>query len=52
MPRDALDNDVERLLDQNSAVSVEALVLKLAQKYDVSEQAMQYRLANLGWIMM
>jgi len=45
MPRDRVLSEARRLLEAGSEAS---MVSDLAQGFDVSEQAMEYRLINLG----
>lgn len=48
MPRDWVLADADRLLNRDSTLSDEAVVGELAERYGVSRQAMEFRLANLG----
>lgn len=48
MPRNLVDRHSRKLLRQHAAISDEALVDKMADAFDVSAQAMEYRLVNLG----
>jgi Zn-dependent peptidase ImmA (M78 family) len=48
MPRDFIGVTARALLSQNSAPSDDEIVVSLARTFRVSEQAMRYRLVNLG----
>lgn len=48
MPEDWLLTDVEQRIGRQAQLSDEAFVENLARRYDVSRQAMEFRLANLG----
>jgi Zn-dependent peptidase ImmA (M78 family) len=48
MPEDWLLSDVERRIARQAQLSDEAFVEDLARRYEVSRQAMEFRLANLG----
>lgn len=48
MPRDWVLADADRLLNRTPALSDEAVVGELAERYAVSRQAMEFRLTNLG----
>lgn len=48
MPREWVLTDADRLLSQQPTISDEALVEALAERYSVSRQAMEFRLAHLG----
>lgn len=48
MPADFVKTVGQRLIDRNQAISVEALVATLAKRFEVSEQAMRYRLVTFG----
>ncbi len=48
MPRHLLFRELEAMLPSDRASDPKRLARKLAGRFDVSEQAMQYRLVNLG----
>jgi len=52
MPRDFIIDSLEEYMDEvgrtNRAMSHEDLITSLARKFDVSAEAMGYRLINLG----
>lgn len=48
MPEDWLLNDVAQRMGRDMQLSDEAFVEELARRYEVSRQAMEFRLANLG----
>jgi Zn-dependent peptidase ImmA (M78 family) len=48
MPREWVLTDADRLMSQRPTLSDEAVVEELAERYAVSRQAMEFRLANLG----
>ena len=48
MPEDWLLKDVEQRIGRQAQLSDEAFVEDLARRYEVSRQAMEFRLANLG----
>jgi Zn-dependent peptidase ImmA (M78 family) len=48
MPREWVVADADRLLSRHPTLSDEAVVEELAERYAVSRQAMEFRLANLG----
>lgn len=48
MPRKFVAEEVDRVISKRSNVSPQELVSALAKRFDVSAEAMQYRLTNLG----
>ena len=48
MPSELLLKSVEKLLDGKTGYSAEDLISDLADEFEVSTQAMEYRLTNLG----
>jgi Zn-dependent peptidase ImmA (M78 family) len=53
MPRKMLISEIESLTDSpQSSLDAESLIELLAERFDVSQQAMKYRLANLGIAML
>jgi Zn-dependent peptidase ImmA (M78 family) len=48
MPQEWVLTDADRLLGRRPTLSDEAVVQELAERYAVSRQAMEFRLANLG----
>lgn len=50
MPRELVVKEVQRRYAKNSSLSSEALINELSETFEVSPQAMQYRLINLGVI--
>jgi Zn-dependent peptidase ImmA (M78 family) len=48
MPRKIVEREVVRALSKKRNVSPQDLAVTLAKSFDVSAEAMQYRLANLG----
>ena len=51
MPRDFVEEEVRKRFARKSTRSRAALVSDLAKFFDVSPQAMEYRLVNLGFLM-
>jgi Zn-dependent peptidase ImmA (M78 family) len=51
MPHDFIKNEIIKILDKREKITKEVLIDKLARKFHVSMQAMEYRLINLGFIM-
>ena len=51
MPRDFVEEEVRKRLARKPTPSKEALVSDLAKHFEVSPQAMEYRLVNLGFLM-
>lgn len=51
MPRDFVEGEVRKRLARKSTPSRAALVSDLAKFFEVSSQAMEYRLVNLGFLM-
>lgn len=51
MPRDFVEEEVRKRLAQKPTPSQEALINGLAKFFEVSSQAMEYRLVNLGFSM-
>ena len=49
MPRDLVIREAKRLLEDDPAATDASIVPLLAQGFDVSDQAMEYRLINLGF---
>ena len=49
MPRDLVQQEVKRRASKRGLTSDDWLVEQLARAFDVSPQAMEYRLANLGF---
>lgn len=50
MPQQLLLNALEAIVDGDLTPEREGLIAKLAKKFEVSEEAMRYRLVNLGII--
>ncbi len=51
MPRDFVQREIRREISkQNNVIGKEALIQKLSNTFDVSTQAMEYRLINLGFL--
>jgi Zn-dependent peptidase ImmA (M78 family) len=48
MPRRFVEEEVDRVVSKHSKVTPQELAARLAKRFDVSAEAMQYRLANLG----
>jgi Zn-dependent peptidase ImmA (M78 family) len=48
MPRKLVGREVDRVLSKRRTVAAHELAAELARIFDVSPEAMQYRLANLG----
>lgn len=48
MPRKLIDRESRKILKEHPAISDETLVDSIADTFDVSPQAMEYRLVNLG----
>lgn len=48
MPRELVTREVERALTKRRTIDAQMLAAELARLFDVSQQAMEYRLANLG----
>jgi Zn-dependent peptidase ImmA (M78 family) len=48
MPRSFVEAEVGRVIAKRSKVTPQELAAMLAKRFDVSAEAMQYRLANLG----
>ena len=48
MPSDLVMKTVKKLLEGNTHYSAEGLISDLADEFEVSAQAMEYRLTNLG----
>lgn len=48
MPREFVAREVERMLEKRRAIDARTLAAQLAKTFEVSPQAMEYRLANLG----
>jgi len=48
MPREFVAREVERALNKRRTIDGQGLASQLANVFDVSPQAMEYRLANLG----
>jgi Zn-dependent peptidase ImmA (M78 family) len=48
MPRRFVEAEVERVISKQSKVTPEELAATLAKSFEVSAEAMRYRLANLG----
>lgn len=48
MPSEWVIRDAEELFEQRHGVAEEQIIEELARRYRVSQQAMEYRLANLG----
>jgi Zn-dependent peptidase ImmA (M78 family) len=51
MPEKLVVETMQRLQDQRNALSPGELIAKLAEEFQVSSQAMEYRLTNLGMFM-
>lgn len=51
IPRDFVQREIRREISkQNNVTGKEALIQKLSNTFDVSTQAMEYRLINLGFL--
>ena len=48
MPRDMVITEVQKRLAKNTRLSSESLIEELAEVFTVSQQAIEYRLKNLG----
>jgi Zn-dependent peptidase ImmA (M78 family) len=48
MPRDFVAREVERAVGKRRSIDAQMLAVRLAHLFNVSQQAMEYRLANLG----
>jgi Zn-dependent peptidase ImmA (M78 family) len=48
MPRQLVLNELELLVPQSGSPEPKRLIRRLAQRFEVSDQAMQFRLVNLG----
>jgi Zn-dependent peptidase ImmA (M78 family) len=48
MPRSFVEVEVGRVIEKRSKVTPQELAAMLAKRFDVSAEAMQYRLSNLG----
>jgi phage shock protein PspC (stress-responsive transcriptional regulator) len=48
MPRQFVAPRGQQLIDRNPNISIDDLVAGLADRFDVSAQAMRYRLVTLG----
>lgn len=48
MPRELVAREVERALTKRRTIDAQTLAAQLARLFNVSQQAMEYRLANLG----
>jgi len=52
MPKKMLISEIESLTDPPNPLGAESLIEELAERFEVSHQAMKYRLANLGIAML
>jgi Zn-dependent peptidase ImmA (M78 family) len=48
MPTSFLETAITRIVRQNDRIDTETLIRELADRFRVSQQAMEYRLANVG----
>ena len=50
MPRDFLIREIKRRIENRGNLSSQKLIEELARAFEVSSQAMEYRLTNLGFL--
>ncbi len=50
MPKNSIAEQVAKTLGKKSKLTSDGLVQELAQTFQVSQQAMEYRLTNLGYL--
>jgi Zn-dependent peptidase ImmA (M78 family) len=48
MPRQFMPREIERLIKRSRQIAPEQLIASLAEIFGVSQEAMRYRLINLG----
>lgn len=48
MPREMIEREIKKRADKRKSVSEDVLAVELASVFEVSKQAMEYRLINLG----
>jgi Zn-dependent peptidase ImmA (M78 family) len=51
MPRELVEEEVRKRLAKGKTPTPESIVSELAQLFRVSDQAMEYRLVNLGFLL-